>query len=43
MSNGGCDGQKKVGVMIGDGHCGSTIAMGHNGGSAMAGRMAVQS
>jgi hypothetical protein len=32
-----------VGVTIGDGNCGGTIAMGHSGGIAMAGRTAVQS
>jgi hypothetical protein len=32
-----------AGVMMGDGDCGGTIAMGHNGGDAMAGRTAVQS
>jgi hypothetical protein len=32
-----------AGVMIGDGNCGGTIAMGHSGGGAMAGRTAVQS
>jgi hypothetical protein len=31
------------GVTIGDNDCGSTIAMGHNGGGAMAGRTAGQS
>jgi hypothetical protein len=32
-----------AGVTIGDGNCGDTIAMGYNGGGAMAGRTAVQS
>ncbi len=32
-----------VGVTIGDGDCGGTIAMGHNGGGAMAVGTAVQS
>ncbi len=31
-----------VGVTIGDGNCGGTIAMGHNGGGVMDGRTAVQ-
>ncbi len=32
-----------VGVTMGDGDCGGTIAMGHNGGSAIDGEKAVQS
>jgi hypothetical protein len=32
-----------VGVTIGDGNCGGAIATGHNGGSTMAGRTAMQS
>ncbi len=43
-----CDEQRwqqwaTAGVTIGDGDWGSTIAMGHNGDGAMAGRTAVQS
>ncbi len=32
-----------AGVIFGEGDCGGTIAMGHNGGGAMAGRTVVQS